>query len=103
VRAWSQWRGRATGLAGTDLSMPAGPVNAALESIFAGEGAVLGDLLHARGGGGYSAGLSLIAIIRRDVGEIVARTGPPDPDPWAGQRRSGMAPTHGPGPAIDHQ
>jgi SAM-dependent methyltransferase len=80
VRTWSRWRGRATGLAGTDLRMPAGPINAALESIFAGEGAALVDLLRDRGRGGYSAGLSLIALVRRDVGEIVPRSSPVEID-----------------------
>ena len=68
VRAWSRWRGRATGMAGTDVSLPRPSINAALESIFAGEGRVLGDLLAGRGRRGYAAGLSLVAVIRRDAG-----------------------------------
>jgi SAM-dependent methyltransferase len=92
VRAWSRWRGRATGLAGTDLRMPAGPLNAALESIFAGEGRVLGELLRDRGTGGYSAGLSLIALIRRDVGEIVPRFRRGDVATSGKHRAPGMAP-----------
>jgi dolichyl-phosphate beta-glucosyltransferase len=81
VRAWSRWRGRATGMAGTDLSLPRPPVNAALESIFAGEGRVLVDLLGGRRGRGYAAGVSLVALIRREAGEIVPRDKPDDVPP----------------------
>ena len=91
VRTWSRWRGRATGLAGTDVSLPRRPVNAALESIFAGEGRVLGDLLAGRRRRGYAAGLSLVAVIRREYGPIVPREKfgniAPDPfDPTTGRR-----------------
>jgi SAM-dependent methyltransferase len=91
VRAWSRWRGRATGMAGTDLSLPGPPVNAALESIFAGEGRVLTDLLGGRRRRGYAAGVSLVALIRREVGEIVPRNKPDDVppdlyDPTTGRR-----------------
>jgi SAM-dependent methyltransferase len=73
VRAWSRWRGRATGLAGTDLSLPRRPFNAALESIFAGEGRVLADLLAGHRDSGYAAGVSLVAVIRREYGPIIPR------------------------------
>src|SRR5262249_55597015 len=91
VRAWSRWRGRAAGLAGTDLSLPSRPVNAALESILAGEGRLLVDLLHGRKRRGYAAGVSLVALLRRDDGAIVRRTQPgdlaPDTyDPATGRR-----------------
>ena len=46
--SWSRWRGRATGRAGTDVSLPIRPINAALREIFAGESRVLVDLLRRR-------------------------------------------------------
>ena len=81
VRSWSRWRGRATGRAGTDVSLPIRPVNAALESIFAGESRVLIDRLRRRRRRGYAAGLSLLALLRRDPGAIVARPRPDDAPP----------------------
>ena len=84
VRCWSRWRGRATGRAGTDVSLPIRPLNAALREIFAGESRVLVDLLR-RGNRrrrgdrhGYSAGLSLVALLRRDAGELAVRHRPDD-------------------------
>jgi hypothetical protein len=81
VRSWSRWRGRATGRAGTDVSPPIRPVNEAFRSIFAGESRVLIDLLRGRRRRGYAAGLSLIALLRRGPGEIVARSRPDDVGP----------------------
>ncbi len=81
VRAWSRWRGRATGMAGTDVSLPGRPVNAILETILAGEGRVLIEALSGRRRRGYSAGVSLVALIRREVGEIVPRNKPGDVAP----------------------
>ncbi len=91
VRAWSRWRGRATGMAGTDLSLPGRPVNAVLESILAGERRLLIDLLSGRRFRGYTAGVSLVALIRREVGEVVPRCKPRDLapdlyDPATGRR-----------------
>jgi SAM-dependent methyltransferase len=81
VRSWSRHRGRATGRAGTDVSLPIRPVNQGLRSIFAGESRVLVDLLHRRRRRGYAAGLSLVALLRRDPGEIAARARPEDVPP----------------------
>jgi len=76
VRSWSRWRGRATGRAGTDVSLPIRPINEALQAIFAGESRVLVDLLMRRRRKGYGAGLSLVALLRRDAGEIGIRSRP---------------------------
>jgi SAM-dependent methyltransferase len=81
VRSWSRWRGRATGRAGTDVSLPIAPVNAALRAIFAGESRVLVDLLRHRRRRGYASGLSLVALIRRGAGEIAVRGRPDDVGP----------------------
>jgi SAM-dependent methyltransferase len=78
VRSWSRWRGRATGRAGTDVSLPFRPLNTALREIFAGESRVLLDLLRRNDRAGYPAGLSLIALLRRDAGEIRVRHRPDD-------------------------
>jgi trans-aconitate methyltransferase len=81
VRSWSRWRGRATGRAGTDVSLPVRPLNGGLRAIFAGESRVLVDLLRGRRRRGYAAGLSLVALLRRDPGEIVPRPRPDDLEP----------------------
>jgi SAM-dependent methyltransferase len=80
-RSWSRRRGRASGRAGTDVSLPIRPVNAILRAIFAGESRVLVDLLRQRRRRGYAAGLSLVALLRRDPGEIAARGRPDDVGP----------------------
>lgn len=67
VRGWSRRRGKASGAAGTDLFLPARPVNWALTKLFAGEGRTLEGAL-ASGGPGYAAGVSLIAILKREPG-----------------------------------
>jgi trans-aconitate methyltransferase len=81
VRAWSQWRGRATGSAGTDVRLPLRPINDGLRAIFAGESRILIDLLRNRRRRGYDAGLSLVALLRRVPGEIVTRNRPDDLEP----------------------
>jgi SAM-dependent methyltransferase len=91
VRAWSQWRGQATGQAGTDVSLPAGPINAALHAIFSGESRVLVDRLRRGALPGYAAGLSLLALLRREAGPIRVKSRPGDVppdqyDPGSGRR-----------------
>ena len=67
ARKLARVRGRSLGPAGTDLVLPAAPVNALLRETFAGES---GRLLRAfRGDGrGYRRRLSLIAVARRTEG-----------------------------------
>lgn len=76
VRAVSQRRHRAAGAAGTDFTMPPGPVNGALERFFAGEARALERDID-RGGEAYRRGASLIAILRRSEGELTVRSKPP--------------------------
>lgn len=76
VRAVSRLRGRAGGAAGTDLALPAAPINRALERAFAGEARRLVERLHGRRSRGYRAGVSLIALVRREAGEITPRARP---------------------------
>jgi 2-polyprenyl-3-methyl-5-hydroxy-6-metoxy-1,4-benzoquinol methylase len=66
VRSVSRWRGRTSGAANTDFSLPMRPINSVLEACFAGEGR---RLLRAvdTGSGPYRRGVSLIAILQREM------------------------------------
>lgn len=66
MRAFNRWRGHASGMAGTDFSMPVGPVNALLEGILGGEKRALLAALQGKGGIPFSRGVSLIALLRRE-------------------------------------
>jgi SAM-dependent methyltransferase len=68
---------RSAGECGTDFSLPSKPVNWTFESIFAGEGELLFDML-THGEEGYERGVSLIAVLRRKAGVIEPRTKPRD-------------------------
>ncbi len=77
VRVVNRWRGKARGQAGTDFTIPAAPVNRLLTGIFAGESRRLVRLLDGRGRG-YAAGVSLVALLRREQGILEPRPRPPD-------------------------
>jgi trans-aconitate methyltransferase len=81
VRSWSRLRGRATGRAGTDVSVPVRPVNAVLHRLFAGESRQLVELMAAGQRRAYQTGLSLVALLHRDLGDIAVRWRPPDVNP----------------------
>jgi len=66
VRAWNRRRRKAAGEAGTDFRLPSRPMNAALELLFASESRTLIDLLHHRRREGFRAGVSLLALLRRE-------------------------------------
>ena len=68
----SKLRGRAWGRAGTDMSVPWGPVNRCLESLFAGEMKRLISLLKSRRSRGYTVGVSLMAILKKQHWDKVA-------------------------------
>ena len=76
ARKLSRWRGKAGGEAGTDFSLPPVPVNRLLEAVFAGETGRLSALLEGRAARGFSAGVSLIALVRREAGVIRPRCRP---------------------------
>jgi hypothetical protein len=76
VRWRNQRRGEAAGAAGTDFWLPSPPINGALCSVMRGESRRILRILQKRRGTGYSAGSSLLAVIRRERGEIVPRTKP---------------------------
>jgi SAM-dependent methyltransferase len=75
VRAWNRRRGQAAGRSGTDFWLPNPLSNRLLTAAMAGESARLVAALHGRGRG-YSAGASLVALLRREEGEIAIRRKP---------------------------
>ena len=81
VRAWNRRRGKTAGEAGTDFWIPAAPVNRLLQAVFAGESRRLLALLRGRRARGYSSGASLMALLRREPGEIRLRCKPADLPP----------------------
>jgi SAM-dependent methyltransferase len=64
ARTIGRWRGRAWGDAKTDVALPAKPVNAALQRVFASEQATL---LHCvdKDRSGYRQGVSLVAVLEK--------------------------------------
>jgi SAM-dependent methyltransferase len=70
LRRRNQKRGRTSGEAGTDLHVPARPINALLETLFAGERHALIDVLRGHRDDGYTGGVSLMAVLQRGEGEI---------------------------------
>ncbi len=83
LRTWSRWRGGPTGQAGTDFAMPSQPINLLLTKIFSSEARVLAETLQGKRTRGFPYGVSLIAVLRREIGEIRPQTRPPHlpPDP----------------------
>ncbi|MBU4273060.1 MAG: class I SAM-dependent methyltransferase [Planctomycetes bacterium] len=75
ARAWNRRRGRAAGRAGTDFRLPSRPINSLLTAIFAGEARRLLAAMHGRKRG-YRAGVSLMALVRREAGPAVVRSKP---------------------------
>ncbi len=68
--------GRSSGEAGTDLHVPVGFVNNALLKVFGGESSVLRQALVEKRARAFEFGVSLIAVLRREAGEIAVRTKP---------------------------
>jgi SAM-dependent methyltransferase len=73
ARAISRRRGEAAGEANTDFSLPIAPVNAALESIFAGERKKLRRAIDANRTV-YKRGVSLVAVLERIPAESTAES-----------------------------
>jgi trans-aconitate methyltransferase len=78
VRWWNRWRGRPTGLVGTDFQMPGPRVNSALTRVFAGERHRLVGLARGTARRSYRRGVSLIALLQRLPGPIEPRHKPGD-------------------------
>lgn len=79
VRTVSRLRGHSAGSHGTDFSLPPSPVNRALTELFAGESSRLQRAIDGartpdgRSLAGYRTGVSLVAVLRREPGEIAPR------------------------------
>lgn len=70
VRTMNRWLGHTNGAAGTDFHMPPRPVNRLLQEVFASESRVLRHLLSGKRARGFSCGVSLIALLRREQGAV---------------------------------
>ncbi len=81
IRGANALLGRTSGAQGTDLNVPIAPVNRLLHGIFAGEKPRLLRLLATGNGHAYRRGVSLIAVLRREPGEVVVRAKPIDIEP----------------------
>jgi hypothetical protein len=75
IRAMNRRRGHASGKAGTDFWLPNPLANWTLTNIFAGESSRLVRAMHGKAGG-YRAGASLVALLRREPGPIPIRNKP---------------------------
>jgi SAM-dependent methyltransferase len=75
VRVWNQRSHRASGQAGTDFWMPNRIANSLLTRTLAGESKRLISAIRGKSRG-YSAGASLVVVLRRESGSITAREKP---------------------------
>lgn len=80
VRAINRLRGKASGEAGTDLWLPRAPVNRLLTNLYAGETKRLLRLIDGRSRG-FGAGVSLLAVLRREAGPVGVHGKPADAAP----------------------
>lgn len=70
--------GRTSGMTGTDVKFRGGLVNRCLHAVFRGEQRRLLRLLAGQTQHSYRRGVSLIAVLRREPGEVALRTKPSD-------------------------
>jgi SAM-dependent methyltransferase len=78
ARSLNRLRGQTSGRAGTDFDIPVRPINRLLTSVFAGEARPLGAALDRGMPRAFRTGVSLIAVLRRESGEIRRRSRPVD-------------------------
>jgi SAM-dependent methyltransferase len=76
VRLWNRWRGRSSGLVGTDFRLPMRLTNGILARCFAGEQRRLVDLAQGRSRRTFRRGVSLMALLVRQGGLIEPRRKP---------------------------
>lgn len=74
ARTVARWRARSVGKDGTDFHAPPEWLNSLLTNVFAGEAGRLLPMLD--GGRGYERGVSVIAVLERQPGDIEPRTRP---------------------------
>lgn len=75
ARFVSQLYGRGAGMAGTDVTLPPPPINALLRRAFEGEGRALESMIDGRRRS-FRRGVSLIALLRREPGQVTPRKKP---------------------------
>lgn len=78
ARQVSRWLGRGSGVNDSDLKMPAGITNKLLRNVFAGEATGLLKQLDGKRSSGPGYGVSLIALVRREAGEVTPYKRPDD-------------------------
>ena len=76
ARARRRLRARPADETPEEFRVPFAPLNSLLERIFAAEASVLERAIDRSGASPYRRGVSLIAILRREPGEIAVRTRP---------------------------
>lgn len=76
IRTLSRWRGKSSGENGTDFKTPPRIFNGLLTRIFSAESRVLIDALEGKRSDGFRRGVSLIALLRKEVGTILPRRRP---------------------------
>lgn len=76
VRSFNRRFGRTSGSENTDLMQPATVMNWVLHRVFASEAGVLSNALTKSESAGFRKGVSLIAVLRREEGEIPVRRKP---------------------------
>jgi SAM-dependent methyltransferase len=76
IRRYNRWRGRTGGAAGTDFVLPGPLTNHLLSRFFAGERHRLARMAQGEPLAPYRVGVSLIALLRREVGPVERRLKP---------------------------
>lgn len=76
LRTLNRQKKTSSGDRGTDLKVPSSLINGTLTSIFQGEGQRLESLLERQSGRAYRRGVSLVAVLRREDGDITPRERP---------------------------
>ncbi|MDA1209156.1 MAG: class I SAM-dependent methyltransferase [bacterium] len=88
ARMISRMCGASLGPNDTDLSLPMVPINALFHRLFLGEKKRLINLLDGKTSKGFGFGVSVMAVVRREEGEIIPRKYPAnvarDARPWMG-------------------
>ena len=78
ARQMSRWLGRGSGVNQSDLKMPSNMANTVLKNIFAGESTGLLRQLEGQSAKGPGYGVSLIAVVRREEGNVTPHSRPGD-------------------------
>ena len=74
LRALTRGLGRTSGAEGSEFAMPLQPINALLARVFAGESRRLLEAIRSPGSPPAHHGVSLVAILRRELGTVAMRS-----------------------------